>query len=320
MARQTQGYDTLIAFGKEATAGTAPAAGTFKSWGITSGWEPEVNKNHEAIRGIGNRTVAVHKPLGQEVTATWSGYLQDPRILWYALGGAVTKTGAANAWVHTFSNVGRCQELPTFSVNTNMCVNGTPFITNYVGSKIDTLTISGSAGEVVEVEAEIQSLDAVDGATAASTYDYPTNEIMTFADGDILINGSATPAANVKEFEIEIANNLEALYTIIKQTGNGGVPKYINEGVLDITGSITIAPMGTSTRTAFRNGTEFSMKLTFTDPITPANYFEITLGGAKYDTDSLGIEADGETDYELDVLFRTISVKLGSKDVSDLTV
>ena len=29
MARQTQGYDTLIAFGKEATQGTAPAAGPF---------------------------------------------------------------------------------------------------------------------------------------------------------------------------------------------------------------------------------------------------------------------------------------------------
>ncbi|EOQ00962.1 phage tail tube protein [Bacillus cereus] len=315
MARQTQGYDTLIAFGKEATAGTAPAAGTFKSWGITSGWEPEINKNHETIRGIGSRTVQNFKPLSQEVTATWSGYLQDPRIFYYALG-KVTKTGAANAWVHTITSTGRCEELPTFTVNTNMCVNAAPFITNYVGSKIDTLTISGSAGEVVEVEAEIISKDAIDGAPAASSYDYPTNEIMTFADGSIFINGSAQAAANVKEFEIEISNNLESLFTISK----GSTPTYINEGVLDITGSITIAPAGTTTRTAFRNGTEFTMRLRFDDPNVPANYIDIFLSGAKYDTDSLGIEADGETDYELDVLFKTISVVCGSKDVSDLTV
>jgi len=314
MARQTQGFDTLIAFGKEATQGTAPAAGVFKSWGITSGWEPEINKNHEAIRGLGNRTVLTHKALAQEVTSTWTGYLQDPRPLWYALGGAVTKTGAANAWVHTFSSVGRCQELPTFTVNTSMCVNGNPFVTNYVGSKVDTVTISASAGEAVEVEMEIVSKDAIDSAPAASTYDYPTNEIMTFADGTVTINGTA--AANVKEFEIEFANNLEAMQTISK----GNTPSFINEGVLDITGSITIAPMGTVNRTLFRNGTEFSMILRFDDPAVPANYFELTLSGAKYDTDSLGIEADGETDYELDVLFRTASIKIGSKDVSDITV
>lgn len=318
MARQTQGYDTMLAFGKETTQGTAPAAGTYKSWGITSGWEPEINKNHEAIRGIGSRTVVAHKPLGQEVTATWSGYLQDPRPLWYALGGTVVKTGAAGAWVHTFNNVGRCQELPTFTANSSMCVNGTPFITLYTGAKVDTLTISAAAGELVEVEAEIIALECFDNGTAATTYDYPTNEVLTFSDGDILINGVATPATSIKEFELEIANNLEALYTIVRQASNA--PKFINEGVLDLTGSITIALMDTATRQAFRNGTEFSMKLTFTDPVTPANYFEITLGGAKYDTDSLGIEADGETDYELDVLFRSISVKIGSKDIADLTV
>ncbi|PEM64400.1 phage tail tube protein [Bacillus toyonensis] len=314
MARQTQGFDTLIAFGKEATQGTAPAAGVFKSWGITSGWEPEINKNHEAIRGLGNRTVLTHKALAQEVTSTWTGYLQDPRPLWYALGGAVTKTGAANAWVHTFSSVGRCQELPTFTVNTSMCVNGNPFVTNYVGSKVDTMTISASAGEAVEVEMEIVSKDAIDSSPAASTYDYPTNEIMTFADGTVTINGTA--AANVKEFEIEFTNNLDPMQTISK----GNTPSFINEGVLDITGSITIAPMGTTNRTLFRNGTEFSMILRFDDPAVPANYFELTLSGAKYDTDSLGIEADGETDYELDVLFRTASIKIGSKDVSDITV
>lgn len=319
MARQTQGYDTMLVFGKETTQGTAPAAGVYKSWGITSGWESEINKNYEQIRGIGSRTVLMNKALGQETTATWSGYLQDPRPLWYALGGPVTKTGVAGAWVHAFTSVGRCQELPTFTANSSMCVGGTPFISLYAGSKIDTLTISAAAGEAVEVEAEIVSLEVFDGGTPATSYDYPTNEIMTFSDGNIIINGVSQPAVNVKEFELEITNNLEPLFTIVRQS-NASNPKFINEGVLDITGSITIALMDTATREAFRNGTEFTMTVNFIDPVAPVNYFEITLGGAKYDSGSLSIEADGETDYELDVLFKTISVKIGSKDIADLTV
>ncbi|EJV59372.1 phage tail tube protein [Bacillus mycoides] len=311
--RQAQGYDTLVAFGKEATQGTAPAAGVFKSWGIVSGWEPEINKNHETIRGVGSRTVLNNKALQQEVSVAYTGYLQNPTIFYYALGKA-TKTGAANAWVHTLNPVGRCEELPTFTANSNMCVNGAPFITNYVGSKIDTLTISGSAGEVVEVEADIVSTNCVDSATAASSYDVSTNEILTFADGTVTINGVA--AANVKEFEVEIANNLEALFTISK----GNTPSFINEGVLDVTGSFTFALTDTTQRTLFRNGTEFAVKLRFDDPAIPANYIEINLTGGKYDTDSLGIEADGETDYELDVLFKNISVVAGSKDIADLTV
>lgn len=311
--RQTQGYDTLVAFGKETTQGTAPAASAFKSWGIVSGFEPEINKNHEQIRGLGSRTVLAHKALEQTVETSYSGYLQNPTPFYYALG-KVTKTGVANAWVHTMTSVGRCEELPTFTANSNMCVNGTPFITNYVGSKIDTLTISGSAGEAVEVEADIISQDFKDNQPAASSYDVSTNEILTFADGEVTINN--IKAGNVKEFEIEIANNLEALYTISK----GNAPSFINEGVLDITGSFTFAPTSSTQRTLFRNGTEFNVKLRFDDPLVPANYIEINLTGGKYDTDSLGIEADGEVDYEVDVLFKTITVIAGSKDISDLTV
>ncbi|MGY0013279.1 phage tail tube protein [Bacillus anthracis] len=133
-------------------------------------------------------------------------------------------------------------------------------------------------------------------------------------DGEVTINN--VKAGNVKEFEIEIANNLEALYTISK----GNAPSFINEGVLDITGSFTFAPTSSTQRTLFRNGTEFNVKLRFDDPLVPANYIEINLTGGKYDTDSLGIEADGEVDYEVDVLFKTITVIAGSKDISDLTV
>lgn len=311
--RQTQGYDTLVAFGKETTQGTAPAASAFKSWGIISGFEPEINKNHEQIRGLGSRTVQAHKALEQSVENSLSGYLQNPTILYYALG-KVAKTGAANAWVHTITPVGRCEELPTFTANSNMCINGTPFITNYVGSKIDTLTISGSAGEAVEVEADIISQDYKDNQPAASSYDVSTNEILTFAEGEITVNN--VKAGNVKEFEVEIANNLEAIYTISK----GNAPSFINEGILDITGSLTFALTDTSQRTLFRNGTEFNVKLRFDDPLVPANYIEINLTGAKYDTDSLSAESDGEVDHELDVLFKNISIVAGSKDISDLTV
>lgn len=314
MTRQAQGYDTLIAFGKETTQGTAPAAASFKSWGLVQSFEPDINKNHTQYRGLGSRQAQINKAGELAVESSTTLLLQNPLPFYYALG-KVSKTGAANAWVHTITSVGRCEELPTFTANENICVSGTPYIVNYLGTKVDTLTISGSAGEAVEVELDLISQNYNDStAVAASSYNDSLNEPLTFADGVVSIGGSA--AGNVKEFEVEIANNLEALYTISK--GNGA--SMINEGIQDITGSITFALTNTTELARFRTGAEFAVKLKFDDPTTPANYFEIDLTGGVYDTSSIGADADGELDHELDVLFKTITVKAGSKDISDLTV
>lgn len=311
--RQSQGYDTLIAFGKEATPNTPPASGTYRNWGIINEFEPEINKNHESIRGLGSRTVQINKAGQLEVSSTLNMYLQHPRVFYYALG-KVSTTGSAGAWVHSVTTSGRCEELPTFTINENVCVNGTPLINIYTGSKIDTLTISGSAGELVEVEAEVISQNWSDSATAAASYDTSLNEPLSFSDGIVTINGAVV--ANVTEFEVELANNLEALYTI--STGNGATA--INEGVLDITGSLTIALTDVTQRGLFKAGNEFSINLRFNDPTSAANYISITLNGAKYDSESMSKSNDDSVEIELDCLFRTVSVVIGSKDTSDLVV
>lgn len=311
--RQAQGYDTLVAFGKETTQGTAPAASVFKSWGLMQSFEPEENKQHEQIRGLGSRTVQIHKAMAYEITSSGTFYLQNPIPFYYALG-KVAKTGAANAWVHTITSVGRCEELPTFTAQRNLCLSGTPFIQNYTGSKVDTLTVSGSAGEAVEVALDIIHQKIQDNAPAASSYADSLNEPLTFADGTITINNST--AAIVKEFEVEIANNLEALYAISK----GNEASMINEGVQDITGSFTFALTDKTQWDLFKNGTSFNVSLRFDDPTTPANYFTLNLTGAKYDSNSIQPSNDSEVDQEVDVLFTGISIVAGSKDISDLTV
>lgn len=311
--RQSQGYDSNVAFGRETTQGTAPAAGTFKSWGLLKSFEPEENKQHETIRGLGSRQAQMFKAMGFEVTSSAEFYLQNPLPLYYALG-KVTKTGAANAWVHTIDSVGRCDELPTFTINNNICIGGYSFIRNYVGSKIDTLTISGSAGEAVSVEVEMVHTNVIDSAPPATSYTDSLNEPLTFADGDITIGG--VKVANIKEFELEFANNLEAIYTISK--GNNAT--MINEGVQDISGSFTFALTDTTQWTAFRNGTPFTVNLRFDDPSTPTNYFSISVYGGKYDTNSLSSESDGDIDQELDALFTRTAIIAGSKDIADLTV
>nr|WP_257130523.1 phage tail tube protein [Bacillus wiedmannii] len=302
-----------MAFGKETTQGTPPAAASFKSWGLVQSFEPEENKQHEQIRGLGSRQVQIHKAMAYEVTSSGTFYLQNPLPIYYALG-KVTKTGAANAWVHTISSVGRCEELPTFTAQQNICLSGTPFIRNYSGSKVDTLTISGSAGEAVEVSLDMIHQKVLDNATAASSYNDSLNEPLTFADGTVTINNSTS--AIVKEFEVEIANNLEALFAISK----GNEASMINEGVQDITGSFTFALTDKTQWDLFKSGSAFNVSLRFDDPTTPANYFTINLTGAKYDANSIQPASDSEVDQELDVLFTGISVVAGSKDISDLTV
>lgn len=312
MTRQAQGHDVLIAFGKETTQGTAPAASVFKSWGIVNEFETEINKNNETLRSLGSRTVQMYKDGQLEVSNTLGMYLQDPKIFYYALGKS-TASGTSGAYSHEVTSVGRCEELPTFTVQDNICISGTPLITNYSGSKIDTLTVSGSAGELIEVEAEIVSTKWQDGATPAASYDTILNTVYSFAEGIITINGANV--AVLKEFEVEIANNLEGLYTITK--GNG--PSMINEGVQDITGSLTFALTDLAQHTLFKNGSEFNVYLRFDNPTDAADSIELKLANAKYDAESISKSSDSELDLEIDALFKTVSVTCKSKTIADLT-
>lgn len=313
MARQAQGYDTQVAVGIETAQGTAPAASAFNTVGLVTSFEPEENKNHEVIRGLSSRKAQIVKPMQYEVTSSAGLYLQNPRILYHALGKA-SKAGTAGAYVHTITPVGRCEELPTTTWQDNICLSGTNFIRNYLGTKVDSLTISGAAGEAVEVEADLIHLKVQDGASAAASYPTDLNEILTFADGTVKINNANV--ANVSEFELEIANNLEAFYAISK----GNEASMINEGILDITGSFTFAITDISQWTLFKNGTPFDVNLKFQDPTVPNNYIEIIATGAKYDTNSIQSSSEDAINQELDVIFTDISIKAGSKDIADLTV
>lgn len=313
MARQSQGYDSNIAVGLESVQGTAPADAKFDKIGIVRSFEPEENKNHEVIRGLGSRKAQMIKAKQYEITSSASLYLQNPKILYHALGKA-TKTGTVPAVVHTITPVGRCEELPTTTWHNNICIGGTPLVRNYLGTKVDSLTISGSAGEAVEVEADLIHMSSVDGVAALASYPADLNEIMTFANGTVTINGSNV--ATVTEFELEIANNLEALFTI----GIGNNAKMINEGVLDVTGSFTFALSDISQWTLFKNGASFDVKLKFQDPVIAANYIEINVTGAKYDTNAIQSSAEDAIEQELDVIFTDISITAGSSTIVDLTV
>lgn len=312
MARQAQGFDSLVAVGKETTFATAPTVANFKSIGIISSFEPEENKNSTSLRGLGDRKVKKVKEGQTETNSSMGLYLQNPRILYYALG-KVTKTGAAGAYVHTITPINRCEELPSFTVQNNICVGGATFIRNYLGSKVDSLTISGSSGENIEVEVDLMHVKADDTATAASSYTTDLNEVMGFKDGTILVDG--VKAATVSEFELEIANNLEAMFTM-----NGSAdPTLINEGILDLTASLTLAFVDTTQWTKFKNNTVFELKLNFVDPTNAKNYFNITLSGARYDTNSIQSSAEDAIEQELDVIFTDISIEAGSSTIDDLT-
>jgi len=313
MARQSQGYDTLIAIAKEDTFGVAPADAKFGTFGLITSFEPEENKNHEVIRGLGSRKAQMIKALQFEVSSSASMYLQNPKVIYHALGKA-TKSGSAGAYIHTITPMGRCEELPTSTWQRNVCAGGAPYVQNYVGTKIDTLTISGSAGEAVEVEAEMIHKTILDGTALASAYPVDLSEIMTFAEGEITINGVKT--ANVTEFELEIANNLEALYAIAK----GNSASLINEGVLDITGSFTFAFTDKTQVDLFKAGTPFNVKLRFDDPIVPNNYIEINVTAGKYDTNAINTSSDEGIEQELEAIFTDISVTAGSATIADLTV
>ena len=291
------GFDHTLVVGKESAFGTK--ATNFNWLTIIDSFEPEENNNTDVRRGIGQRTAMKLRTGAKEFDASFGGVLQNCRPFFMVLGKEV-KTGDATAgFVHTISPIGKGEELPSFSFQHNIA--GINLLRNYVGGKVDTLTLTAAAEEAVEIEGDMlfQNIDLT-GTAAAVTAEL--NNYYMFYEGTVKINNAAV--TNISEFELEISNNLERVFTL-----NGkDTPECIEEGVLDIALSMTMGCLKADQWTNFKDGTDITVELTFQDVAEPKNSIKITLSGGKYDTNAIGAGAEDMTEQELEAIFTGISV------------
>lgn len=296
------GFDHTVVVGKEATAGTKATA--FSWLTILESFEPEENFNVDQRKGLGQRTPMKLRTNAKEFDASFGGVLQNARPILMALGKEV-KTGDATAgYTHTLTPVGKGEVLPSFTFQHNIASGS--LLRNYLGGKVDTLTLTAAAEEAVEIEGDMLFLN-VDTTGTASAVTAELNNYYMFYEGTVKVNNATV--SNISEFELEISNNLERRFYV---NGKDTAGK-IQEGSLDLALSMTMDYLDKTHWDLFQSGADIAIELKLQDIGEPKNSITITLTGGKYDTNAIGAGAEDVTEQELEAVFTDISVV--AKDV-----
>jgi hypothetical protein len=308
MAGQAHGFDNTVVIGKETSFGTAPSS--YKWAGLVESFEPEETKNVDQRRSVGVRAPIMLREGASEVDGTLTVALQNGRLLAYALG-QVGKTGDATAgFTHTITPAGRGQELPSMTVqNHNSLLN---FTRNYVGGKVDTITLTATAEEAVMLESELLFSHFLTTGITPATVTAELDNYYMFYEGSVKINNTAV--SNVTEFELEVSNNLERRFVL-----NGSKrPARIEEGSLEITASLTMDVIDKTHLEAFNNGDEIAVSLILQDVANTKRSITINLIGGLYDTNNMSVGAEDLQEQELEAVFKDIQIIV--KDPTDATL
>lgn len=294
---QSHGYDNTVVVGTETEC--AVAASNFMWPGIVESFEPEENNNTDQRRSVGVRAPFLLRYGAKEVNGSMTVALQNARLLAYALGNVTTEGDGTEGYTHTIRPVQAGEQLPSVTVQNHN--NLLDFTRNYVGGKVDTLTLTASTEEAVMIDTSfLFSHVETENIMPASVIAELDNYFM-FYEGAVKINN--VNVANVTEFELEISNGVERRFVL-----NGeDKPARIQEGALELTSSLTMDLVDTEHWQAFLNGDTLAVELLLQDKV-PNHSIKITLTGGLYDTNSLGVSAEDLQEQELEAIFTDIEV------------
>jgi hypothetical protein len=169
-----------------------------------------VNRNNSAERiyGVGNRNATSGIKKQYDGRMTINGALSNAYWLLGVLGKN-TNGGVLGAWTHTYTEE---NTVPSFSVKTSFELGATDMLATLVGTKIESVSISTSVGEVVRFSMEASYRYETLGTTGIS--DNPEIEpVFTFAHGKIELP-DGTELAAVQSIELSINNTPENLYEV----------------------------------------------------------------------------------------------------------
>jgi hypothetical protein len=297
MAGQSHGFDNTVVIGKEDSFATPATA--FKWAGIVESFEPEESNNVDSRMSVGVRAPLMLRQGAKEVDGSLSVALQNARLIAFALG-KVSSTGTA-PYTHTITTVGRGEELPSLTVQNHNSLQG--LTRNYVGGKVDSLTISASAEEAVTMESEILFSHVEDDAITPATVTAELENYFMFYEGSVKVNNASV--ADITEFELELANGLERRFTL-----NGeNKPARIEEGNLEITASLTMDFVNKTQWDIFKNGDNLEVELILQDNADVDHSMKFTLSGGLYDTNNLPVSAEDLQEQELEAIFTGITVE-----------
>lgn len=181
--------------------------------------------------------------------------------------GAVSSSAGPSPFTHTYAPA-TDGTIPSLSIALQ---RGTGDKEIFLGCKISTMTISGSAGEEVTASFEIIAQDAQSRATAINPNFGSGTQIFHFQFGDLSFDGQNF---KMKSFEFTLDNKLERRNVL----GDKKTLEPVVSDVKDVTLNVTLEMEDNDLYNKYLNGTQ--KDVTFIATSTPPLSFKITVRNA----------------------------------------
>lgn len=228
MSKQISGNSVVFQIGSESTYGNS-AAGSEQIRISSESFKPTYNKVAEGLAtgGKGNGKV---QTMGIQAGGSFATLLRPDMgsLLKCLLGVETTEVGKK---VYTAIGNGLTEHLPSFTAYVDRIVD----VFAYPGTKINTATISASAGNYVTFDAECTSRSEEEGASLTPSLVPSAEKAFVFASGSVKVNG--TKLADVRSFSLAYNNNLAA---DTQTTDTGDYYMEPECGTREITGDISM--------------------------------------------------------------------------------
>lgn len=260
------GLAAQIGFKSESTVGTAVTVDQFHAGFVSEAIKQEIARIESAGLRAGRRTTHAWKPGAKTVGGSLTLELWDEPLatLLTHMFGTVNTTGAAAPYTHTATPGTLTGNSLTLQVG-RPDIGGTVRAFTYAGVKIPSWTLSGSVGEIPQLQLDISAYSEVTDVELASA-SYPTAAPFVFTEGSLSIGGSAV--AVIQEMSLEANNGL----AVDRHRFNAAtIREQLENGIREYTGSLTADFEDLTAYNRFVNGDEVAQVMKFdngTDSLT----------------------------------------------------
>jgi hypothetical protein len=203
----TAGYGAYVNYGYEATYGTTATTKT-RVFGAGQKITLTRRNNMERIYGLGFRNATANVALKYEGAASVEYILTNATWL-RALLGAVADGGLGPSYTHTYAEA---NTLPSFTIATGTELGSNDEVTELLGCKIGSMTMTATQGEIVRIRLECPYKTETLATTGISSQFTEAYTPFTFAQGLVEWSAGGGEIGKVQSIEWTINNDIEGLW------------------------------------------------------------------------------------------------------------
>jgi len=202
-------------------------------------------------------------------------YYDGIGVLIKAALGSLATTGGSAPYTHTYTPA---STLPSLTIQFQRGTNLADSREDFLGMKVNTMTISAEAGSEMTISFDLIGKDA-DARAANITSDFPSHdEILHFEAGSLSLGSSFSPTSlDIRSFELTLSNAIDRRNLLgSKLTGE---PVFTD--LREVTMSVTCDVTDNTLYNASLAGTQDDVSLQFTRTAVSAHHFKMTLSSAR---------------------------------------